>query len=501
MARWPVDLELPETAGPRYASIATGIIAAIRGGRLRAGDRLPPTRVLAARLGVHRNTVVAAYRELATQGWIDASHGRGTFVGSPLPRAPTAARPRRVPQPLGFALPRSELAPHEDEPPGVPARYRLDVGLPDPRQLPVTMLGRALRRALALRESCEYGGPCGHPRLREQLAVMLRDTRGLAIEADAVMVTRGSQMAIDLVARTLLRPGDVVAVEDPGYRPAWDALRGAGAELLPIAVDRDGLDVAALAAVCARRAVRMVYLTPHHHFPTLVTLSPARRLALLELARARRMIVLEDDYDHEFHYGSRPPAPLASHDVANVVVYVATLSKVVAPGLRSGCVVAPPPLVRALAAVRTTMDRSGDPVLERALAELLEDGEIARHVRRMRKLQLERRDAAAAALTRSLAGAVRFELPAGGMALWLEVDPAIDLESWRQRAREHGVAIGLGRHFAFAPSQRTANAVRLGYSRHTPGELHAAIARLADALPRTRGRRAPARTAAPRALR
>src|SRR6185436_19385596 len=230
-----------------------------------------------------------------------------------------------------------------------------------------------------------------------------------------VLVTRGSQMALELIARCLLVPGDVVAVEDPGYRAAWQAFGGHGAQLLP--VDAGGLDVDALDALVRTTRVRAVYTTPHHQYPTTVTLSAGRRLALLELARTRGIAVVEDDYTHEFHYDGRPVLPLASSDPAGSVIYVGTLAKILAPGLRLGYMVAPPDLLARAAAERFSLDIQGDHVLEQAIAELFDDGEVQRHARRARRLYEARRDFMVARLRKRLGSALTVDPPSGGIAL------------------------------------------------------------------------------------
>jgi GntR family transcriptional regulator/MocR family aminotransferase len=185
---------------------------------------------------------------------------------------------------------------------------------------------------------------------------MLCATRGLAATADSLVVTRGSQMGFDLAARALLSPGDAVAVEELGYSSVWASLKLAGARLLPIPLDAEGMRVDALEKIAAREKLRAIYLTPHHQYPTMVVLSPGRRLQLLDLARRNRIAILEDDYDHEFHYQGRPILPLASADQAGVVIYVGTLSKILAPGLRLGFVVAPEPLLARVVQLRTLME-------------------------------------------------------------------------------------------------------------------------------------------------
>ena len=207
----------------------------------------------------------------------------------------------------------SEITADYRQPPLPRGTLNLSNGAPDVRLVPARLLGRAYRRALALRapELLAYGDAAGHPALRAALASMLSATRGLSARADDVVITRGSQMALTLIARALLRPGDTIAVEQPGYRPAWEAFRAAGATVVPVRVDHDGVDVDAIGRIARATTLRAVYVTPHHQYPTTVTLKAPRRLSLLALARTRRFAIIEDDYDHEFHYDGRPVLPLA----------------------------------------------------------------------------------------------------------------------------------------------------------------------------------------------
>jgi GntR family transcriptional regulator/MocR family aminotransferase len=312
---------------------------------------------------------------------------------------------------------------------------------------------------------------------------MLAEHRGLVTDPTDLLVTRGAQQALDLVAEVLLAPGDRVAVEAYGYPPAWEALGRRGA-LVPIPVDREGLDVGALRSVLAKTSLRAIYVTPHHQYPTMVGLSPARRLALLALAAQHHVAIIEDDFDHEVHYRGRPLLPLASADGAGVVVYVGTLSKVLAPGLRLGFVSAPRALIDALTEARRSRDRQGDRVLEHAVAELFEDGEIERHVRRMRKIYAGRRDALLGALQRSLGAVVRAGPSNGGMALWVEVDPAVDVERWAVAARDEGVLFATARAFRF--DGRSAPYLRIGFAAVDEPGLEEAARRMSRALRRAR---------------
>ncbi|HVE86860.1 MAG TPA: PLP-dependent aminotransferase family protein [Myxococcales bacterium] len=500
MRGWDLRIELDARSSlPLFLQIARAVADGVRCGRLRPGEPLPGSRTLAATLRIHRNTALAAYRELEAEGWITTSAARGTFVSSALPERrprPFAPLPSREGTPVrpGFELRPTSLPKGYLPPKGA---LSLASGAPDPRLFPSAALARAYRRALRLhaRTLLDYGDPGGLPRLREALSAMLRSVRGLACSAETVQLTRGSQMALDLTARALLQPGDAVAVEALGYRMAWEAFRSAGARLIPVPVDAEGLDVAFLERAAEREKIRAVYVTPHHQYPTTVVLSPGRRLRLLELARRKRFAILEDDYDHEFHYEGRPVLPLASADRDGSVVYLGTLSKILAPALRMGFVVAPPPLIERLAHLRMFADRQGDNLLEYAVAELLEDGEVQRHARRVRKLYQQRRDALCGALRRRLPGAVSFQVPSGGSALWLQVADGIDAGEWTARCLDQGVDIKPCWSFAF--DDRPQPFFRLGFATHSPQELEDAVKRMAAAMPRPHPRRL--RAAAPQA--
>ncbi len=486
---WTVALPLDRSASlPPFLQIARALAAAIERGRFRPGDRLPGSRSLAATLDVHRNTVIAALEELLAEGWIETSPGRGTFVAADLP---SAARPRRAqPQPqasmrLPFALP--AISADYRQPPLPRGTLNLSNGAPDVRLVPARLLGRAYRRALALRapDLLAYGDAAGHPALRRALASMLAATRGLSAGADDLVITRGSQMALTLIARALLRPGDTVAVENPGYRPAWEAFRAAGATVVPIRVDHDGLDVDAIDRLALATPLRAVYVTPHHQYPTTVTLKAPRRLSLLALARTRRFAIIEDDYDHEFHYDGRPVLPLASSDHGGSVVYVGTLSKILAPGLRLGYVVAPRPVTNSIGAIRSLLDIQGDLATEAAVAELIEDGEIQRHVARVRRVYQQRREILSSGLRHAFNDDVEFSASPGGMALWVKFRMNVDWERWVSRGLDRGAFWYTGRRYAF--DGRSTPFARFSFAWLNERELLEAVKRMAAAMP-ARGR-------------
>ncbi len=491
--RFALQLDLnaqPEASElPAFLRIARAVANDARSGRLAKGARLPGSRELAGTLGVHRNTVLAAYRELLTEGFLQTAQGRGTFIAHSLPDV----KPRRW-QPkarasdksdaaatdrsrIGFAFdpPRTE-SPFKPVPKGTLALFG---GVPDTRLVPREAFGRALRRAVQARvDYLGYGDPQGEECLRSGLAEMLRTTRGLAVTADDVLITRGSQMALALVARLLLGPNDVIAVEALGYPPAWRAFGAHGAKLRPVPVDAQGLSVSALAKLCESEPVRAVYVTPHHQYPTTVTMSAGRRMALLQLARERKFAIIEDDYDHESHYDGRPVLPIASADDAGVVLYIGSLSKVLAPGLRIGYLVAPTAVREAARTERHFLDRQGDRLTERALADLLEDGELQRHVWRVRRTYKARRDHAVEVLRDALGDWLDVEPPSGGMALWAHVRE-LDVMRWAAEAEKRGVLFQPGQLFTWG-NKPTPHA-RIGYGGLTESEMTEAAGRLRKA--------------------
>lgn len=494
---WTLGVSLdPDSPTPLALQLTRHISEAVRSGRLRRGTLLPGTRTLALALGVSRNTVSAAYEELTAEGFLEADGPAGTRISSQIPDPEPQGQIRRAdPQRLGF-----ELAPFAVEAldtPGSsgereksPSHRRLlrwDFGLPDPRLAPRVALARAYARVMRRRpEVLQYAryleAPAGP--LLKAVGQMLSSTRGLDAAPGRIALTRGSQMGLYLSIQCLIRPGDRVAVEHPGFVRCWETLRAAGAELVPIPVDAEGLSLSHLERRLARGPLRAVFLTPHHQFPTTATLSLGRRMELLKLAERHRLAILEDDYDHEYHYDARPILPLASSDTAGVVIYLGSLSKIFAPGLRTGFVVGPPAFIAAVQARRALIDIQDDLALQLAVAELFEEGEVQRHQRRTRRLYRQRRDRMVSLIHQRLGGALDFVVPSGGLALWAAVDPSIDVERWEEASRRRGVGFRTGRIFFLDGAPRPF--VRLGFARLDAAEAEQAVKTAARAL-RERG--------------
>lgn len=486
LRRWTLTMTLDrEGPLPVHLQIAQAVIEGIQGGRLPPGTPLPGSRTLADSLGVNRKTVVLAYDELHAQGWLHTQSKRGAFVSAQLPAAIEAGRQPADHCPLaGVGLP---APPGNDDASGRPIEF--SDGVPDTRLIPFDVLSRAYRHALiatARANRLAYGDPRGCAPLRQEIASMLRLERGLECSDEHVCAVRGSQMGIFLAARMLVRPGDHVALERLSYPPARSAFASCGAVLHGVPLDGSGLDTDALEALCGRQPLRAVFVTPHHQFPTTVTMSAERRMRLVELARRFDFAIVEDDYDHEFHFAHRPMLPLASMDHGGRVIHIGSLSKVLAPGLRLGYIAASPDVIRRCAAEITLIDRQGNALTELAVTELMCDGELKRHIRRARRVyQLRLADAAVQVRT-ALHPHVDFDVPGGGLALWIRLNGGIDIDRLAADALDEGVRILPGSLFADHPGQEPA--FRLGYGSLDGDELGRGLERLRNALQRQTGR-------------
>ncbi|MFD9739468.1 PLP-dependent aminotransferase family protein [Umezawaea sp. NPDC059074] len=419
------------------AQIYLQVRAAILDGRLRPGEALPPTRDLATTLAVSRNTANAAYEKLAAEGFLTSRVGVGTFVSN-LPfhndqdhEAPNS--PLR-PRPMWDTMP---------DPPDMSAttaRYDFRPGMPDATHFPFATW-RALLSS-QLRNSAttlgKYGEPLGHAGLRAAIARHVGVSRAVRATPADIMITAGVQQAVDLIARVMLAPGDVVAVEDPGYPPVKRLFQSLGLHVIGVPVDAEGLVVDHLPT-----NAKLVYTSPSHQFPLGYALSLSRRLALLAWAERTDAVIIEDDYDSEFRWTGRPVEPLHALDRTGRVVYVSSFSKVLLPTLRIGFCVAPPPLHSALRKAKHLADWHSTGPLQGALAEFIDSGSLSAHLKRMRRVYRTRRDRMAMAFDQDFTDLLEPITSTAGLHVtaWLRTDRPGEDQAIITRARHHDVAL------------------------------------------------------------
>ena len=412
-------------------------------GTLSAGARVPSTRALAGELGLSRTTVTAVYEQLAAEGFIVTSAGRVARVASQLAPAlqlPAGRRARPLPSLSVFGRRVAKMV-LSALPADAPCRVDFLYGAVAWRDFPALPWRRAYQAALLQQQvNLYYAAPEGDASLRRALQAYLGRARGLACDAEQIVIVHGSQQAIDLCARVLLDPGDAFAFEDPGYLMARRCFEATGAHLLAVPVDAHGLDTARLPD---DDRVRLVYVTPSHQFPLGAMLPIARRQALLQWAERHRAWIIEDDYDGEFRYGQRPIDALQAIDRDGRVLYVGTFSKALSPQLRLGYLVLPPELVPVFRQAKKLTDRHAPVLEQRALATLIDSGAYERHVRRVRRENERRRTALLDAIAQYLPADARAVGTAAGLhlVLWLPALRQQDEPALVAAARVCGVGV------------------------------------------------------------
>lgn len=471
----------PET--PAYRWLYSALRTEILEGRLRPGARLPGTRDLARQYGLSRGTIVTAFEQLKAEGYVDGSVGSGTYVSKVLPedllevRRAAGGPPREPPKPPRSIseygrrvrpFPTIEIRPVRAFRPNLPA---LDLF---PTELWAQVTARRLRRVSArLLLGCE---PMGYGPLREAVADYLSTSRGVQCTAGQVAIVGGAQAALDLVARLVLDPGDRVCLEDPGYVGADLVFEAAGAQISPMPLDDEGMEL----GEPGLRGARLVYLTPAHQFPLGVTMSLPRRLALLEQARTSGTLIFEDDYDSEFRYSGRPVPALQGLDRHGLVLFAGTFTKVLFPSFRLGYLVIPSDLVDRFAATISATSRFA-PVLEQAvLCDFITEGHFGRHLRRMREVYSERLSILLDAARERLAGLLEVSTVEAGLQTvgWLR--GGIDGEAAAEAAAARGVEVTpLSRYYRRRPARE---GLQLGFAAVDEKEIRRGVRELAVAL-------------------
>jgi GntR family transcriptional regulator / MocR family aminotransferase len=483
---------------PLHRQVYEQIRGAILAGRLPRGGRLPSTRDLARQLAVARNTVSRAYDDLLSEGYLVGQVGSGTYVSRALPDQPLRsemagdAPPGRGPTELSIWAQRALAAEIAEEGPRLSFDFR--PGMPDWQAFPHRLWGRLVSRALRRLHAglARSGDPAGYPPLRQAISEHLAVSRAVRCDANRVVIVNGAQQAVDLIGRLFVNPGDVVAVEEPGYHHARHVLAGYGAHVRPVPVDEEGIDVQRLAESAEGQRVRLAYLTPSHQFPTGATLSLGRRLTLLDWARSTGALIVEDDYDSEFRYAGRPVESLQGLDRAGQVIYVGTFARALFPPLRIGYVVLPADLVQPFVETKWLADRQTGILEQLALADFLQEGHFERHLRRMRRLCGRRRDVLLAAVSRHLGTWGEATGVAAGLHVMLRLRGLADTPDLEdtivEAAASRGVAVYPARQ-CYAADQ-TEPAVLLGFGAIQPEQIEPGIERLARALADIDGARA-----------
>jgi len=467
---------------PVYRQIADWVRAAADDGRLTSGRQLPPTRDLARQLGINRNTVVAAYDYLASQGFVHSQTGRGTFLKAP-PGAPDveSAGPEAENWFSGFS--RAVDAAGTG---GMQSIYPLAISTegisfvgsyPSPALMPVEAMGRAISTALKQSGATlfSYGPTAGYPPLRQAIASRMRE-QGSAADAGQVMITNGAQQGLELVFRSFLDPGDVVVIEEPTYTGALSVAAALGARVVGLPLDEEGIRPDLLEIALERHRPKLLYVQPTFHNPTSRVMSEARRRRLLALARRYRCPVVEDDWAGDLRFEGQPLPSLHAIDGGRHVIYLGTFSKSLMPGLRVGWVAAPPAVIEKLVGLKRIQDCGTSPLLQAGLQLFVEGGGLEKHLERVRPAYRRQRDCMIEALQRYFPSDVGWTHPSGGLFLWVTLPAGFDGHELFVAARQQGVIYSKGELFHSDGSGH--NALRLTYSSATPEQIESGVKKL-----------------------
>lgn len=467
---------------PLYLQLSNQFISLIREGRLATGTKLIGTRQLAEILGIHRKTVVASYEELALQGWVESIPKKGTFVHTNLPLIQlqdfidTAYASTQVT--TGFSFYSNNVLE-----PKIPNRREgvlyINDGTSDCRLAPLDEIARTYRRIASRKNTykhLDYASTYGNDTLRTVLASYLNASRGLQTAKENILITRGSQMGMWLSAQLLLKTNDVIVVGNTNYASADLTFKNTGALLERIGVDSCGLVTRDLELLCKKKSIKAVYVTSHHHHPTTVTLSAERRIHLLQLSKMYQFAIIEDDYDYDFNYNHAPILPLASHDTNGNVIYIGSVCKTVAPVFRIGYLIASKDFVDEAAKLRGYIDRQGDALLELTFADFIKSGDLDRHIRKVMRVYQQRRDLFCELLSEELGDYVSFEIPKGGMAVWVTLHNAYSWAQVQKEAKKHLLEIGEFSRYDLAKTGH--NAIRIGFASYTNEEIFKLVQKL-----------------------
>jgi GntR family transcriptional regulator / MocR family aminotransferase len=475
-----LTIPLSARGEPLFRQVYLRLRDSILSGALHSGEKLPSTRDLAEQLEISRTVVLLAYDQLVAEGFATGRRGSGTYVSDGVragraarSESPVKVRLSRFGSSAAAALARMNYP----QPRADSLRYDFAYGRSDLEKFPFEMWRRILlRRArMASVRRLDYGPAEGNVELREAICAHLRRSRAVACDSSQVIVVNGSQQALDLIARVLISRGDSVAMEDPGYQGMREVLRAAGARLLPITVDREGLNPAKIPA-----SARVIFVTPSHQFPTGAILPLPRRLALLEWAKSRNAVIVEDDYDGEFRYEGQPLESLQGLDREGRVIYIGTFSRTVFSALRIGYLIAPKGLVAAFTAAKWLCDRHTATLEQETLAEFISSGMYERYLRRVRQRNAARRDALLGAIRTHIGDRVEVSGDGAGAHVVLWLRNRVGEEEVIAGAASRGVRVyGVSGYYLKKPVRA---GIMLGYSRMSEAQIREGIRRLGEVV-------------------
>lgn len=459
-----------------YMQISNQLINAIQRGYLPFGTKLPGTRAMSKILEVYRNTAVSVYDELFAQGWVESFANKGTFVIGKNEEQPSEIKMfekkhlENYPKQTGFSFKISNILDNPFE--QSHCEFIFNDGIPDIRLTQIDQHSR-IYSSILKRKAHKIGqyNQDGSEFFKQHLSKYLNRSRGLPISKSNLLITRSTEMSIYIVSEILLSKGDTVIVGALSYFSVNMIFQKAGVNIRSVPIDQEGINVEEVRNICRQQKIRMLYLTPHHHYPTTVTLSAQRRLELLQLAEEFGFIILEDDYDYDFHYDKSPILPLASADTNGMVVYIGSFGKSLAPGFRTGFIVAPENLMAEMRKYLGIIDRQGDILMEHVLGEMIAEGEISRYLKKSLKVYQERRDYLASLLQENLAGLIHFEKPSGGLALWLEWQVPVNLMQLARSCAKNNVFIPK----TLLYQNKDLTAMRLGFGNLNTEEMERSV--------------------------
>ncbi|WP_019026561.1 PLP-dependent aminotransferase family protein [Colwellia piezophila] len=475
-----LNLNKIATNKAKYLAIADALRKAIKEGQVAPTEALPSARKLAQQLTVNRHTIMAALAELVAQGWVEAKERSGYRVVDNLPIQSSLAvnKARQTEKKFAWKFRIKQNLPVTQKIKASQYPYNFSGGQPDIRKFPFdefkSHFAQACQRPKI--DDLSYGGSRGEADLIDEISTYLRRVR--SITDKELMICNGSQEALYMISQLLLQPGDRVAVEQLGYPPAWAAFERTGAELIAIKQDERGIVPEHLAQVLAQGKVKLLYLTPLHQYPTTVSLDISRRMEIYQLAVQYGVAIVEDDYDHEFHYDSQPIAPMAADDPAGLVIYISTFSKLMFGSARIGYVVADSVLIEQLAAYKMLMNHKSNVLVQQAVAKWMQQGGFEGHLRRMTRLYQKRRDFMVTLLQgyQKQGLPIQFEIPAGGMAIWLDMGKSIIglkeqlqnkqvyLQTELEFSRDKALPDNLPNHLPGSLSSKEFRFIRLGFA-------------------------------------